>query len=56
VVLFGTLDPDKLPFEEQVAIGEAQARARDEWLAAYADFKAGRSAAAPKQPSRPAER
>lgn len=39
-MLFGTMDTDKLSAEDQIAVGEAQSRAVDDWLSAYAEFKA----------------
>jgi hypothetical protein len=39
IALLGKLDVDRLPLHESQAVGICQARAVDEWLAAYADLR-----------------
>ena len=39
IALLGKLDVERLPPHEGRAVGEVQARAVDEWLAAYIDLR-----------------
>ena len=39
VALLGKMDVDRLPPHEGRAVGECQARAVEEWLAAYLDLR-----------------
>ncbi len=39
IALLGKLNVDKLPPHERRAVGECQAKAVDEWLAAYVDLR-----------------
>lgn len=52
ITLLGKLDADKLPAREGRAVGECQARAVEEWLAAYVDLRVnaagGKSRAGPR--------
>jgi hypothetical protein len=39
VTLLAKVDPEKLPPQERNAVGECQAQAVDEWLAAYIELR-----------------
>jgi hypothetical protein len=41
IALLGKLDVERLPPHEGRAVGEVQAKAVDEWLAAYIDLREG---------------
>lgn len=43
IELLGKLDVEKLPPEEGRAVGECQAKAVEDWIAAYADLKQERA-------------
>jgi hypothetical protein len=41
IALLGKLDVERLPLHEGRAVGEVQAKAVDDWLAAYIDLREG---------------
>jgi hypothetical protein len=41
IALLGKLDVERLPPHESRAVGEVQAKAVDDWLAAYIDLREG---------------
>ena len=52
ISLLGKLDPERMPPHEGRAIGEAQAQAVDDWLAAYIDLREGDPTPAERQTPR----
>ena len=48
IALLGKLDVERLPFDESRAVGEVQAKAVDDWLAAYIDLRGRRPGRAPQ--------
>ena len=51
ISLLGRMDADRLPIDESLAVGAAQAAAVEEWLAAYADRRASASPENTQRPS-----
>ena len=52
IALLGKLDVERLPPHEGRAVGEVQAKAVDEWLAAYIDLREGEPSRRERPPLR----